>query len=678
MLLDRLKNITLSAGTGENRFTMSRGSFRYRQKIQKMAALEKTGTEDLENGFVVRFALPGSLKDQEDHAVSVFVTEEQGRICVRTELPEQASRQQAALREPSAARSTPNRFRLTLPADPSEHFYGCGETYSEFDLKGQLVRIFVAEHQNTKRISRKIIREKIFGKKPERTLPFEQYESYYAQPTLVSSARYYLHVDTNAYMEFDLRTAGQITLNTQEPPAFFMAEGASFPEVSEKLADLLGRQRELPDWICDGAILAVQGGTETVDRKIRLAKEAGVRVCGIWSQDWCGCRQTGFGYQVMWNWEQDRELYPDLEQKIREWKADGVRFLGYINPFLALEKDLYRTASEHGWCVKDREGKDYLVTIRTFPAAMIDFTNPEAYAWYKSLIKENMIGIGMGGWMADFGEYLPVDCVLASGEDPALIHNRWPAIWAQMNREAIEECGAQDEVFFFTRAGHTGTVSSSAMMWTGDQHVDWSVDDGLPSVIPATLSLAMSGFGVTHSDAGGYTTIMHMLRSKELLLRWLEMNAFSPLLRTHEGNQPANNVQFDADDEVLAGTAAASRVHAALKEYLRAAIKENAEQAHPVMRPLFYHYDEPAAYTEKTEYLLGRDILVAPVTKEGAVSRTVYLPEDRWIHLFTGEVYGGGAHEVPAPVGCPPAFIREESSYRTALSSISLTEGVLP
>ena len=222
----------------------------------------------------------------------------------------------------------------------------------------------------------------------------------------------------------------------------------------------------------------------------------------------------------MWNWEWDQELYPGLDKKIAEWKEEGVRFLGYINPFIAIEKDLYAYASEHGYCVQDREGKDYLVTITTFPAAMVDFTNPEAYEWYKGLIKENMIGLGMGGWMADFGEYLPIDAVLYSGEDPAIIHNQCAAIWAKMNQEAVAECGKEGQVFFFTRAGHTGTIAHSHMMWTGDQHVDWSIDDGLPAVIPATLSLAMSGYGIAHSDVGGYTTIMHMRRSKELLLRW--------------------------------------------------------------------------------------------------------------------------------------------------------------
>ena len=564
-----------------------------------------------------------------------------------------------------------NRYWLTFVTNPKEHIYGCGETYSELDLKGQNVRIWVAEHQNTGRISKKIIKEKLLGKHPDKKLSFDKYESYYAQPTFVSSDKYYVHCDINAYSEFDFTDAGKITLYFQEPPVIITDSGQDFAEVSRKLTGLLGRQKALPDWLYDGVILGIQEGTDVVDAKIKKAKEAGVPVVGVWCQDWSGCRRTGFGYQVMWNWEWDQELYPGLDKKIAEWKEEGVRFLGYINPFIAIEKDLYAYASEHGYCVQDREGKDYLVTITTFPAAMVDFTNPEAYEWYKGLIKENMIGLGMGGWMADFGEYLPIDAVLYSGEDPAIIHNQWPAIWAKMNQEAVAECGKEGQVFFFTRAGHTGTIAHSHMMWTGDQHVDWSIDDGLPAVIPATLSLAMSGYGIAHSDVGGYTTIMHMRRSKELLLRWEEMNVFSPLFRTHEGNQPVNNVQFDDDEELLAQLAKCGRMHVALKDYLKGLVAEEISDGTPVMRPLFYHYDEAEAYTEKTEYLLGRDLLVAPVYEEGAKSRTIYLPSDGWVNIFDGKEYAGGHMIVEAPIGKPPVFVRKDSKAYEALMQVA-------
>lgn len=645
----------VSIGSGENQFSMSRGSFKYKQKISGKRKLTLQNQEKTEEGYLLTYVDPkgSSAKEQ----VYQFAVTQQGS--------------QIRLAYVGEEKPGVNRYWLTFVTNPKEHIYGCGETYSELDLKGQNVRIWVAEHQNTGRISKKIIKEKLLGKHPDKKLSFDKYESYYAQPTFVSSDKYYVHCDINAYSEFDFTDAGKITLYFQEPPVIITDSGQDFAEVSRKLTGLLGRQKALPDWLYDGVILGIQEGTDVVDAKIKKAKEAGVPVVGVWCQDWSGCRRTGFGYQVMWNWEWDQELYPGLDKKIAEWKEEGVRFLGYINPFIAIEKDLYAYASEHGYCVRDREGKDYLVTITTFPAAMVDFTNPEAYEWYKGLIKENMIGLGMGGWMADFGEYLPIDAVLYSGEDPAIIHNQWPAIWAKMNQEAVAECGKEGQVFFFTRAGHTGTIAHSHMMWTGDQHVDWSIDDGLPAVIPATLSLAMSGYGIAHSDVGGYTTIMHMRRSKELLLRWEEMNVFSPLFRTHEGNQPVNNVQFDDDEELLAQLAKCGRMHVALKDYLKGLVDEEISDGTPVMRPLFYHYDEAEAYTEKTEYLLGRDLLVAPVYEEGAKSRKVYLPSDGWINIFDGKEYAGGHMIVEAPIGQPPVFVRKDSKDYEALMQVA-------
>ncbi len=652
--LSSFKSTELFVGSGENHFSMSRGSFVYKQSFSKKSKCTLENIETTGSGYVLHF------KDK-DVSHDIAVTEESGKISVDYvgDVPEGI-----------------NRFWLSVPTNPNERIYGCGETYSKFNLKGENVRIWVAEHQNVGRISKKIIKRatigKLIGEQPKKTLKFSKYESYYAQPTFTSSDKYYVHVFTNAYSEFDFSKKDKITFYLQEAPHLVTESGDTFTEVSEKLSALLGRVDALPDWIYDGAILAIQEGCDTVDAKLKKAEEAGIKVCGVWSQDWSGCRRTGFGYQVMWNWVWDKDLYVGLDKKIKEWNEKGVKFLGYINPFMAIEKELYAYASEHGYCVKDKEGKDYLVTITTFPAAMIDFTNPKAYEWYKSLIKDNMIGLGLSGWMADFGEYLPVDAVLFSGENPEVIHNQWPAIWAKMNREAIEECKKEGEVFFFTRAGHTGTIAASTMMWTGDQHVDWSVDDGLISTVPATLSLAMSGYGVTHSDAGGYTTYGKLLsRSKELLMRWEEMNAFTPLLRTHEGNQPVNDVQFDADWDLLKHTAKCSKMHAALKPYIIDLVKEQTEKGTPVMRPLFYHYDEEKAYEEMTEYLLGKDLLVAPVYEKGRTSRSVYLPNDAWVHLFTKKEYVGGTHVIDAPIGYPPVFVRKDSDRAKELLSVS-------
>ena len=663
------ERVRIAAGRGTDRFTMTKGSFDYRTDVLWEHSLAESAHREFPGGEEVLFT-----DAETGETYRAVITKNGGDGLFRLVPPEG---------------SDANRFRVTFCVPEGAHFYGCGETYSEFDLAGQTVRVWTAEHQNERRIAAK--KEKLAaGTYDDQTaLPFSEYESYYVQPTFVCSDESFVHVDTSRFAEFDFTVPGRVTILTEEPPVILCANAGSFAELSAKQADFFGHRRKIPAWVSEGAIIARQRGTESVQDAIDTAKAAGVPLVGIWSQDWCGCRKTAFGYQVMWNWEYDRQLYHDLPEKIRGWKAAGVRFLGYINPFLALEKNLYAEASAKGYCVKNAAGEDYLVTITTFPAAMVDFTNPAAWEWYKNVIKKNMIGIGLSGWMADFGEYLPADCVLFSGQSAEEMHNLWPALWAKLNREAVEESGLSDEIFFFMRAGFTGNIADCCMMWTGDQHVDWSVDDGLPSVIPATLSLGMSGYPMAHSDVGGYTTNECMTRSPELLMRWEEMCAFSPVFRSHEGNQPVRNVHLldeNAQADALCGEADALRKHlarcaswfAALAPYRKACEEEAVKAGIPVMRPLFYHYDEPRAYIEKAEYLLGRDILTAPVIRPGAVTREVYLPEDRWVHLWSGKEYGGGVHSVDAPIGRPSVFVRKDALPGLSQMVQNITKKVRP
>ena len=142
------------------------------------------------------------------------------------------------------------------------------------------------------------------------------------------------------------------------------------------------------------------------------------------------------------------------------------------------------------------------------------------------------------------------------------------------------------------------------------------------------------------------------------------MNAFTPLMRGHEGLNPDLNAQFDASEEVLRHGAKFGKIHKALKPYLKDAVKYNAEKGVGVVRPLFFYYDEQPAYTEAYEFLLGRDILVAPVIKSGAEKREVYLPNDEWVHLWSGKEYSRGKAIVPAPVGEIPVFIRKSSPFK--------------
>ncbi|MDM8923336.1 alpha-glucosidase [Escherichia coli] len=561
-----------------------------------------------------------------------------------------------------------NRIWLRLAAQPEDHIYGCGEQFSYFDLRGKPFPLWTSE-QGVGRNKQTYVTWQADCKE---NAGGDYYWTFFPQPTFVSTQKYYCHVDNSCYMNFDFSAPEYHELALWEDKATLRFECAdTYISLLEKLTALLGRQPELPDWIYDGVTLGIQGGTEVCQKKLDTMRNAGVKVNGIWAQDWSGIRMTSFGKRVMWNWKWNSENYPQLDSRIKQWNQEGVQFLAYINPYVASDKDLCEEAAKRGYLAKDASGGDYLVEFGEFYGGVVDLTNPEAYAWFKEVIKKNMIELGCGGWMADFGEYLPTDTYLHNGVSAEIMHNAWPALWAKCNYEALEETGKLGEILFFMRAGSTGSQKYSTMMWAGDQNVDWSLDDGLASVVPAALSLAMTGHGLHHSDIGGYTTLFEMKRSKELLLRWCDFSAFTPMMRTHEGNRPGDNWQFDGDAETIAHFARMTTVFTTLKPYLKEAVALNAKSGLPVMRPLFLHYEDDAhTYTLKYQYLLGRDILVAPVHEEGRSDWTLYLPEDNWVHVWTGEAFRGGEVTVNAPIGKPPVFYRADSEWAALFASL--------
>ncbi|HCR6367534.1 TPA: sulfoquinovosidase [Shigella flexneri] len=641
-------NPCLWIGSGIADIDMFRGNFSIKDKLQEKIALTDAIVSQSPDGWLIHFSRGSDIS-----ATLNISADDQGRL----------------LLELQNDNLNHNRIWLRLAAQPEDHIYGCGEQFSYFDLRGKPFPLWTSE-QGVGRNKQTYVTWQADCKE---NAGGDYYWTFFPQPTFVSTQKYYCHVDNSCYMNFDFSAPEYHELALWEDKATLRFECAdTYISLLEKLTALLGRQPELPDWIYDGVTLGIQGGTEVCQKKLDTMRNAGVKVNGIWAQDWSGIRITSFGKRVMWKWKWNSENYPQLDSRIKQWYQEGVQFLAYINPYVASDKDLCEEAAQHGYLAKDASGGDYLVEFGEFYGGVVDLTNPEAYAWFKEVIKKNMIELGCGGWMADFGEYLPTDTYLHNGVSAEIMHNAWPALWAKCNYEALEETGKLGEILFFMRAGSTGSQKYSTMMWAGDQNVDWSLDDGLASVVPAALSLAMTGHGLHHSDIGGYTTLFEMKRSKELLLRWCDFSAFTPMMRTHEGNRPGDNWQFDGDAETIAHFARMTTVFTTLKPYLKEAVALNAKSGLPVMRPLFLHYEDDAhTYSLKYQYLLGRDILVAPVHEEGRSDWTLYLPEDNWVHAWTGEAFRGGEVTVNAPIGKPPVFYRADSEWAALFASLN-------
>ena len=561
-----------------------------------------------------------------------------------------------------------NRLWLKIVASNDEFVYGMGEQFSYFNLRGHHFPVWASE-QGVGRNKDTYIT--YLADKDDKA-GGDYYTTYFPLPTFVSSRKYFLHVGGSFYMDFDFRNSNYHELYMWGVPEKIVLDSAnSYVGLIVKLTDFFGRQPELPDWIYDGVILGVQGGIDTVLNKLKTAVDSGVNVSGLWVQDWVGRRITSFGKRLMWNWAYNSDLYPNLDKEIKKLNGKGVQFLGYINPYLAVEGNLFKEAEMKGYLGMNSGGEVYLIDFGEFYAGVVDLTNPDAADWYKGVIKNNLIGIGLNGWMADFGEYLPTDIVLHNGVSAEIMHNEWPALWAKVNYDAVSESDKLGNIVYFMRAGYTGSQKYCPLVWAGDQFVDWSPDDGIASVIPAALSLGMCGHGLHHSDIGGYTSLFGIARTKELFMRWAEFAAFTPVMRTHEGNRPDENWQFDSDKETLLHFARMSAIHKRLKPYLKELVKENTKYGIPVMRPIFMHFeDDMVAHNIKYEYMLGRDLIVAPVYKSDTTTRNVYLPDDEWIHLWTGKTFKGGNIIIEAPIGKPPVFYRKGSKFLKTFKSL--------
>ncbi|QUD88711.1 alpha-glucosidase [Phenylobacterium montanum] len=564
-----------------------------------------------------------------------------------------------------------NRLWLRIAAEQEERVWGGGEQLSYFDMRGRRFPMWTSEPGNGRDKST------LMTFKADRTgSGGDYYNTNYPQPTWLSSRRYALHVETTAYSAFDFRHGDFHEIEVWAvPERIELWARDHFIDLVRALSDRFGRQPPLPDWVLQGAIVGLKDGERSFER-LEAFRAAGAAISGIWCEDWVGLRITTFGRRLYWDWKWDPKRYPGLDRKIPELAGEGVRFLGYVNPYLCVDGELYPHAAAEGYlALRPDADEPYIVDFGEFDCGIVDFTNPKAAAWFEDVvIGRNMLDFGLSGWMADFGEYLPHDVRLASGLDGMLAHNAWPTLWGQVNARAVASRGKTGEALFFMRAGFTGVQAHCPLLWAGDQSVDFTRHDGLPSVICAALSSGLVGNAFHHSDIGGYTSLYGNVRTAELMQRWSEMAAFTPVMRSHEGNRPDQNLQLDQDPDVLAHFARMTRIYRHLAPYLAELSQEAATTGVPVQRPLFLHFEgDPRAFECQVSYLYGPDLLVAPVLEAGAERWSAYLPAGaEWRHLWSGETFAGGAEvSVAAPIGQPPVFYRADAARADLFAALA-------
>jgi sulfoquinovosidase len=572
--------------------------------------------------------------------------------------------------------ATVNRVRLVGASVSEEGIFGFAGQLTYFNQKGRLLPILVQEHgvgRGQVVVTQAMdLFESHGGGSP--------YTTECPAPHYLTSRLRSLFLENSEYSTFDMRNVAEIGIKVWAASMTGrILYGESPLDLIETYTEYAGRMRALPDWIHSGLVIGAMGGTDVVLAKLKDARDAGIPIAGLWLQDWVGVRVTKAGQQLWWNWTLDETLYPRWKELVANLENQGARMLIYINPFLSHEEGhnaLFVEGAAKGYLVKNPDGTPFLNRNTNFTAGLLDLSNPDTRTWMKNVIKTEMIGkAGASGWMHDFGEALPFNGKLAGGADPNVWHNHFPVAWAQLAREAIEEAGRGDDIVFFNRSGFTRTPAVSTLIWLGDQIENWSEYDGLKSAVVGTLSAGMSGYSLVHSDTGGYVSFQFAVggreipliaRTPELLMRWTELNAFTAVLRGHEGLAPDVTAQFNSSAETLAHTARFAKVFKGLAAYRKKLVAEAAAKGYPVCRALFLHYpDDRNTYQLRYQYLLGSELMIAPVLDKGADKVDAYFPagEAQWIDLWTGADVGAAGEwsTVPAPIGKPAVFLKKGS-----------------
>jgi len=326
--------------------------------------------------------------------------------------------------------------------------------------------------------------------------------------------------------------------------------------------------------------------------------------------------------------------------------AAGLACLTYFNPMVAEEYEpVFARAAEQGLLQRRPSGEPAAFTAyaggRVPPLAVeaqLDFTAPGTAGLVAELVAE-ALDDGADGWMEDFGEYTPPDAVSADGTPAERMRNLYPVTYHRAFAEAA--AGAGRPLARFVRSGWTGAAPFAPIVWGGDPTTGWGFD-GLRSALTQALTMGLSGVAIWGSDIGGFFSLGEQRLTPELLVRWIQFGAVSTVMRTKsegvaipEGERPQI-----WDPDVLPHWRRWASLHTQLNPYLHAAAAEYVETGMPVMRHLALAYPgDPAAGAVEDQFLLGPDLLAAPVLEPGARERRVYLPAGSWVDLWRSAVW---------------------------------------
>lgn len=493
-----------------------------------------------------------------------------------------------------------------------EKIYGLGERFTNFVKNGQSVEIWNEDG----------------GTGTE--------QAYKNVPFYMSNRNYGLFVDDPGKVEFEIGSEKvsrvQFSVPGQEM-TYSVIGGGSMKEILSNYTALTGRAPLVPDWSY-GLWLSTSFTTDYDERTVLDF------VDGMAERD---IPLSVFHFDCRWmkelewcNFAWDESKFPDPEGLLAKLHERGLKVCVWINPYIGQKSPLFEEGAKNGYFIKRKDGSVWQWDKWQAGMAIVDFTNPDAVAWYQGYLRK-LVAMGVDCFKTDFGERIPTEDVrYYDGSDPESMHNYYTLLYNKAVYDVLVETKGADEAILFARSATVGG-QCYPVHWGGDCSSNYP---SMAESLRAGLSFGMSGFGYWSHDIAGFED----QATPDLYKRWTQFGLLSSHSRYH--GSTAYKVPWLYGDEAVD----VCREFVELKDSLRPYLEKMAVQTHetgvPMMRAMVLEFqDDPTCEDIDTQYMLGSDILVAPIFNEEGVAR-FYVPDAGdgapWRNLITGTEYEPG------------------------------------
>lgn len=522
-------------------------------------------------------------------------------------------------------------------ADTDKAFYGAGERGHRNNLYGDTLVMYNRQNYGYTGSDPRISQMNI------------------TMPLLLNSSGAGILMDDYAAAEM---VAGPEIVYTSESPRdvsyYYIASPDGMAGAAADFTLLTGRQPLPPFWSL--GYISSKYGYRTQDETLGVAdtlRTKGYPLDGmVLDLYWYG-KEEDMG-RLAW----DPDQWPDHKKMLAELKKRGVNMVNISQPYVLRNGrgiDNYNYLAPRRMFGLDSVGNTKEVKIWVGEGGMLDVSNPETAQWLRSRYKDLTDG-GVSGWWGDLGEpeVHPEGMYHSNGLTTRQYHNLYGNDWSKIIYDLFTEEYPDTRLMTLMRGGTAGLQRYSVFPWSTDVSRSWG---GLEPQVRIMLNSGLSGLGYMSHDVGGFAIDKEHPVDPELYVRWCQLGLFSPVLRTH-AQADAEPYKYPEQEHILLPLIR-ERYRWLPYNYTLAA--DNARLGLPLVRPLGYYDADPEALDSiSDQYLWGRDVMVAPVMKQGATSREVRFPSGTWVDINNpANVYAGGTTAmVDAPLEVLPLFAR--------------------